>query len=45
MAAILLDLVMPEMDGTQVLEELNRREVIGKVPVLVISGDHTEETI
>ena len=40
MAAILLDLVMPEMDGTQVLEELNRREVIGKVPVLVISGDH-----
>ena len=25
MAAILLDLVMPEMDGTQVLEELNRR--------------------
>lgn len=23
MAAILLDLVMPEMDGTQVLEELN----------------------
>lgn len=43
MAAILLDLVMPEMDGTQVLEELNRREVIGKVPVLVISGDHTEE--
>ena len=43
MAAILLDLVMPEMDGTQVLEELNRREVIGKVPVLVISGDHTVE--
>ena len=29
MAAIMLDLVMPEMDGTQVLEELNRREVIG----------------
>ena len=43
MAAILLDLVMPEMDGTQVLEELNRRGVIGKVPVLVISGDHTLE--
>ena len=43
MAAIMLDLVMPEMDGTQVLEELNRREVIGKVPVLVISGDHTVE--
>lgn len=41
MAAILLDLVMPEMDGTQVLEELNRREVIGKVPVLVISGVKT----
>ena len=30
MAAIMLDLVMPEMDGTQVLEELNRREVIGQ---------------
>lgn len=43
MAAILLDLVMPEMDGMQVLEELNRRGVVGKVPVLVISVDHTVE--
>lgn len=43
LVAILLDLVMPEMDGIQVLEELNRQELIDKIPVLVISGDHGVE--
>ncbi len=44
LAAVLLDLIMPEMDGFQVLEELNRRrEIIGRVPVLIISGEASVE--
>lgn len=44
LAAILLDLVMPEMDGFQVLEVLNQEKLIGIIPVLVISGENTVET-
>lgn len=43
LSAILLDLVMPEMDGKQVLEELNKRKIIGIIPVLVISGENSCE--
>ncbi len=43
LSAILLDLVMPEMDGKEVLEELNRRKIIGTIPVLVISGENSYE--
>lgn len=39
--AILLDLVMPVMDGFEVLAGLQERKVVGKIPVLVISGDNT----
>lgn len=42
-AAILLDLVMPEMDGFQVLEELNKNGIIKKIPVLIISGENSVE--
>lgn len=42
-AAVLLDLVMPVMDGFAVLEQLNRRKLIGEVPVLVISGESSPE--
>ena len=42
-SAILLDLVMPVMDGFQVLEELNRRKLIEKIPVLVISGENSTQ--
>jgi len=42
-SAILLDLVMPVMDGFQVLEELNARKVIEKIPVLVISGENSTQ--
>lgn len=34
---------MPEMDGKQVLEELNKRKIIGIIPVLVISGENSCE--
>ena len=42
-SAILLDLIMPVMDGFQVLEELNVRKVIKKIPVLVISGENSTQ--
>lgn len=42
---ILLDLVMPQMDGFQFLEELNRRGWQQQLPVIIISGDNTEESL
>lgn len=42
-SAILLDLLMPVMDGFQVLEELNARKLIEKIPVLVISGENSTQ--
>ncbi len=44
LSVILLDLVMPEMDGRQVLEELNKRKIMRTIPVLVISGENSYET-
>ena len=41
--AILLDLVMPEMDGFAVLQKLRENKVIEKVPVLVISGESSTQ--
>lgn len=38
-AVILLDLIMPDMDGYEVLEEMRRRSWLDKVPVLVISAE------
>ncbi len=43
-AAILLDLIMPEMDGFEVLSELNTRGIVGKIPVLIISGETSVES-
>ncbi len=43
-AAILLDLVMPEMDGFEVLEQLNKKGLTKKIPVLIISGENSAET-
>lgn len=42
-AAILLDLIMPGMDGFQVLEELNKNGLVKKIPVLIISGENSIE--
>lgn len=42
-SAVLLDLVMPELDGFGVLEGLQEQKIMDKVPVLVISGENTTE--
>lgn len=40
---VLLDLVMPEMDGFGVLGKMREMSLIGKVPVLVITGEDSTE--
>lgn len=42
-SAILLDLIMPVMDGFEVLKELNARNMIEKIPVLIISGENSTQ--
>jgi CheY-like chemotaxis protein len=43
--ALLLDLLMPEMDGFQVLEQMRHDEHLRHVPVLVTSGVDDMESI
>ena len=43
--AILLDLNMPSLNGFEVLEYLKSKNLIEKIPVIVITGDDTEESI
>ncbi len=44
-ALVLLDLVMPDMDGFEVLNRLNRGHVLEDVPVIMISGEESDEYI
>lgn len=43
--AILLDLNMPGIDGFHVLDYLKENNLIEKIPVVIITGDDTEQTI
>ena len=43
--AILLDLNMPKVDGFAVLEFMRQNELLKKMPVSIISGDSSKETI
>ena len=38
-AVVLLDLIMPEMDGFEVLQVMKEKMWIDKIPVLVIIGE------
>lgn len=42
---ILLDLVMPKLDGFEVLKTLNSDEVLKKIPVLVLSSLGQEQDV
>ena len=43
--AILLDLNMPKVDGFAVLEYMKQHDLFDKMPVSIISGDSSKETI
>ena len=42
---ILLDIMMPEMDGFETLAELRKLEGLAKVPVLFLTGDTEPDTL
>jgi len=43
LAAVLLDIVMPVMDGYQVMEEAGRRGLLKDLPVVVITAENSAE--
>ena len=43
--AVLLDLNMPKVDGFAVLEYMRQNDLLNKMPVSIISGDSSKETI
>lgn len=44
-SCMLLDIVMPNMNGFEVLQEMNLERLIEKIPVIVISGDESVNSI
>lgn len=45
LALVLLDLVMPEVDGISVLEEMNEKGFINDIPVIMITSETRAELI
>lgn len=45
LAAILLDLMMPVMDGFEVLKQLSDSELIKSIPVVIITGESGDEEV
>ena len=41
---LLLDLMMPEMNGLEVLQHMTRTRLIEKIPVIMITGEATQES-
>ena len=44
-AAVLLDIVMPKMDGIALLKELNAKKYLSEFPVLMVTGEKSFETL
>lgn len=42
-SAILLDIIMPEMDGYRLLDELSRHKIPSRIPILMITSDGSSE--
>lgn len=40
LCAVLLDIVMPEMDGVQLLRKLNQKKYMNTFPVIVVTSEH-----
>ena len=45
LVAILLDLNMPDLDGFAVLDHFKEKDLFNKIPVSIITGDSSKETI
>ncbi len=43
LSVVLLDLIMPEVDGFTVLKWMREKDLIGRIPVMVISGETSSE--
>lgn len=43
-AAVLLDIVMPEMDGYEVLKEMGRKKLLKTVPIIIITSKGSKES-
>lgn len=44
-ALVLLDMIMPGMDGIQVLEEMQSRELLDDIPVIMITADTSADSM
>ncbi len=44
-SAVLLDIIMPGMNGFDVLEYMTFNHLLEEIPVIAISGDETEDTV
>jgi CheY-like chemotaxis protein len=44
-SAVVLDLLMPDMSGFEVLETIRRDPALSDLPVLIFSGDYSHETL
>lgn len=45
LAAIFLDVIMPEFDGFSVLQELERRNIMKKIPLFIITTEATDYVV
>lgn len=45
LSAVLLDVVMPELDGFGVLEEMNRLGLVEKIPVFLITAESSQNVM
>lgn len=45
LSAILLDVIMPQMDGMQVLRQLNQKGLTEKIPIFLITADVGSDTM
>lgn len=44
LAVVLLDIIMPVIDGFDVLEYMREKELLDRLPVVIITEDDSEET-